>query len=32
VEQDIFPDRPGFAEQARADQVANRAWLGERGL
>ena len=32
VEQDIFPDRPGFAAQAAADQVANRVWLRERGL
>jgi inosose dehydratase len=32
VEQDIFPDREGFAERATADQRANREWLAARGL
>ncbi len=32
VEQDIFPDREGFAERATADQRANREWLAVRGL
>jgi inosose dehydratase len=32
IEQDIFPDREGFAERAAADQRANREWLGGRGL
>lgn len=32
VEQDIFPDREGFAERAAADQVANREWLRARGF
>jgi inosose dehydratase len=30
VEQDIFPDREGFAERATADQRANRQWLAAR--
>jgi inosose dehydratase len=32
VEQDIFPDRDGFAQRAQADQTANRDWLAARGL
>lgn len=32
VEQDIFPDRHGFAERAAADQHANREWLVARGI
>jgi inosose dehydratase len=32
VEQDIFPDREGFAQRAQADQKANRDWLAARGL
>jgi inosose dehydratase len=32
VEQDIFPDREGFAARAAADQLANREWLAARGL
>jgi inosose dehydratase len=32
VEQDIFPDREGFAERAAMDQRANREWLAARGL
>jgi inosose dehydratase len=32
VEQDIFPDREGFAERADGDQRANRDWLAAHGL
>jgi inosose dehydratase len=32
VEQDIFPDREGFADKAIRDQIANRAWLRARGI
>jgi inosose dehydratase len=32
VEQDIFPDRDGFAGRAARDQLSNREWLRERGL
>lgn len=32
VEQDIFPDREGFAERAAADQLFNREWLHAHGL